>query len=100
MGRAFVDALHALEASGHLLRELTLSGGQCADPLWNQYKADISGRILKVPEIIHAELAGNAVLCEAALGSPASETIRATAKSIRETAVGMIHIRETYTPKG
>ena len=89
IGRSFVKALDDLESAGLTVHELTLSGGQCADPLWNQYKADISGRILRVPEIIHAELAGNALLCEAAFSG----------KSITEKAPEMIRVRETFTPK-
>jgi len=42
-----------------------------------------------VPEIIHAELAGNAVFCEAAFSG----------KSIIEKAPEMIRLRETFTPK-
>ena len=88
IGSSFVKALNTVENLGYSVTELVLSGGQCADPLWNQYKADLSERILKVPEIIHAELAGNAVLCEAAFSG----------KSIRETATAMIRIKETYRP--
>ncbi|MDR0448758.1 MAG: sugar kinase [Treponema sp.] len=89
IGRAFVQALEDVEGSGHIINELTLSGGQCTDPLWNQYKADISGRVLLIPEIVHAELAGNAVLCEAVI----------LKRSIRETAAEMIRIKETYIPR-
>jgi len=95
MGRAFVKALEDLEArfppsdKTFTIKELVLSGGQCADPLWNQYKADISGRILKVPELIHAELAGNAVLAAVALDGGA----------LREKAAAMIRIQRSYTPR-
>ncbi|MDR2701261.1 MAG: sugar kinase [Spirochaetaceae bacterium] len=90
MGLNFVKALELIESSGHAVKELVLSGGQCADPRWNQYKANLSGRILKIPEIIHAELAGNAVLAAAALDG----------SGIREKAAVMIRIKERYLPAG
>jgi xylulokinase len=98
MGRNFVNALEELERACQCtqtqnthsyIKELVLSGGQCACPQWNQYKADISGRTLKVPEIIHAELAGNAVLAAAAIEGG----------SIREKAAMMIRIKEEYLPR-
>ncbi|MCL1929345.1 MAG: FGGY-family carbohydrate kinase [Treponema sp.] len=88
MAHNFINALSAIEKIVFPIKELTLSGGQCADYLWNQYKAHISGRILKVPEIIHAELAGNAVLCEAAFSG----------ESIQETAEKMIRIKKVFSP--
>jgi xylulokinase len=87
MGNLFLASLEKLEKAGFRTGELVLSGGQCEDPLWNQYKADISGRILKVPEIAEAELAGNAVLGAAALEGG----------SIRERP--MIRIRRMYYPR-
>ena len=88
IGRSFVRALNDLENSGCAIHKLILSGGQSADPVWNQYKADICGKMLYVPEIIHAELAGNAILCEAAFSG----------KSIRQTAAEMIRVKEKYIP--
>jgi xylulokinase len=90
MGGKFLAALDDVEAAGFRPGELILSGGQCGDPLWNQYKADISGRILKVPEITDAELAGNAVLGAVALEGG----------EIRERALSMIRIRRVYYPRG
>ena len=89
MAGNFINALDTIEQLGFSIKELTLSGGQCADQLWNQYKANKSGRILKVPHIAHAELAGNAVLCEAAFSG----------KSMEETAAKMVRIKETYIPR-
>ncbi|MCL1815043.1 MAG: FGGY-family carbohydrate kinase [Treponema sp.] len=86
IGRSFVKALDDLEGTGNTIREIVLSGSQCATPLWNQHKAAISGRILKIPAIIHAELAGNAALCETVFSG----------KNIQETSSAMIRIKETY----
>lgn len=97
MGRNFVKALEELESAcsriqekqpsdSPLIQELVVSGGQGASSPWNQYKANISGRTLKVPEIIHAELAGNAVLAAAALEGA----------GIREKAASMIRIKHIH----
>lgn len=70
MGRAIVesigfmvlDSLHSLNRNGFPVTEMRLSGGQAKSPLWNQLKANITGCTLHVPEIIDAELAGDACL--------------------------------------
>jgi xylulokinase len=84
----FASALDALEAAGFPLEELVLSGGQAKSPLWNQYKADYTGRTLLEPEIIDAELCGNAVLGALILEGG----------TLREKAAGMIRIKKRYTP--
>jgi xylulokinase len=83
-------ALETLERAGFPAEELVISGGQAKNPLWNQYKADMTGRIFLEPEIIDAELAGNAVLGALILKGG----------SLRERASGMIRIRRRYTPGG
>ena len=85
---SFINALDNLEAAGQVIKELTLSGGQCAEDLWNQYKADRSRKVLLLPEIIHTELTGNAILGECIFSS----------NSIKEIAAEMIHIQKRYYP--
>jgi xylulokinase len=111
MGRAFLGALGDLEAAG-MVRELVLSGGQAGDPRWNQYKADLSGRILYIPAIIDAELAGNAVLGALALeelsGTEARDGVDGGGKApgsspfgerLRARASSMIRTVRSYSPK-
>lgn len=70
MGRAIVesigfmvlDSLQILKRNGFPVTEMRLSGGQAKNPLWNQLKANISGCTLHVPEIVDAELAGDACM--------------------------------------
>ncbi|GHV85989.1 sugar kinase [Spirochaetia bacterium] len=88
MGRAFLNGLDNLEQSGRKIKELTLSGGQASDTRWNQYKADISGRVLHLPEITDAELAGNAILGAMALEGG----------NLQEKAAAMIRIKTTFYP--
>jgi len=69
MGRAVVesigfsvrDLIETLEANGCPVGELRVSGGQARNHTWNQMKADMTGRTVVVPEVIDAELLGNAV---------------------------------------
>ncbi|MDR0600412.1 MAG: sugar kinase [Treponema sp.] len=89
MGRSFCRALDDLAAWGFPAGELVLSGGQSRTPRWNQYKADISGRVLHAPEVADAELAGNAVLGAAALEGG----------GVAETAAKMIRVKESYYPR-
>lgn len=76
MGRAVVssigfgvrDLIETLEEQGCEIGSLRISGGQGRNTIWNQMKADIIGRVIEVPHIIDAELAGNAVAAFTALG--------------------------------
>jgi xylulokinase len=94
MGRSFLKALADVEAAGFTVEELVLSGGQSRDPLWNQYKANLSGRILRIPEITDAELAGNAIL-----GAAALEGRHINGAVLREKAAAMVRIAKSYSPE-
>ena len=67
MGKAVVDSIgfsirdliETLEANGCPVTELRVSGGQARNRVWNQMKADMTGKAVVVPEIIDAELLGN-----------------------------------------
>jgi sugar (pentulose or hexulose) kinase len=61
-------ACDTLEAFGLPVREMRISGGQAKNDLWNTLKAYICGRALLAPEILDAELAGNAAAAMSALG--------------------------------
>lgn len=68
MGRAIVESiafgirrvLETLEEAGCQVGELRVTGGQARNVIWNQLKADITGRRILVPEIEDAELLGSA----------------------------------------
>jgi xylulokinase len=95
LGRAIVesiglmvfDALQNLKRNGFPVTEMRLSGGQAKNPLWNQLKANISGCTLHVPEIIDAELAGNACLALIHLGE---------AGNLDEACKKIVKIKESF----
>ncbi|MFN2169560.1 MAG: FGGY-family carbohydrate kinase, partial [Anaerolineae bacterium] len=65
------------------------TGGQARSPLWNQIKADITGRRILVPESLDSELLGDACVALYALGRFGS---------LVEAAERVVGIRRTYTP--
>ncbi len=61
----------AAEESGAvpaLKTEMTVTGGQAENPLWNQMKANVTGYTLYTQSLVHAELTGDAVFALLALG--------------------------------
>jgi xylulokinase len=90
LGRAVVEAIgymvrnaiDTLERHGYRIEGMRISGGQAKNPLWNQLKADITGRCLTLPAIADGELAGNACLALTALGE-ATDLEAAVAQVVR-----------------
>lgn len=90
LGRAVVEAIgymvrnaiDTLERHGYRIDGMRMSGGQAKNPLWNQLKADITGRCLTLPAIVDGELAGNACLGLTALGE-ATDLEAAVAQVVR-----------------
>ncbi len=80
MGRAVVestafamrDVISTMESLGGHVAELRVTGNPARNPVWNQIKADITGRPLVVPAFPHAELMGDLCLALTALGAYAS----------------------------
>jgi len=76
MGRAVLEAIgfavrrgiELLEGAGMGVDEMRVIGGQARGKIWNQMKADISGKRLLTMKIEDAELAGCACCAAAALG--------------------------------
>ncbi|MBP5695426.1 MAG: hypothetical protein J6X11_02135 [Treponema sp.] len=69
------DGLNALrraaEESGGvpaLKTEMTVTGGQAENALWNQMKANVTGYTVYTQSLVHAELTGDAVFALLALG--------------------------------
>ncbi|MDR2783668.1 MAG: sugar kinase [Treponema sp.] len=84
------NALGIFQKNGFAIAEMRVSGGQAKSRLWNQFKADLTGCVIVVPEITDGELAGNACLAAVALGR---------AKNIDEAAVQLFRIKERYEPR-
>lgn len=62
------SAIEHLEKEGYRIEGMRLSGGQAKNSYWNQFKADVTGRWLAIPQIEDGELAGNACLAMKGLG--------------------------------
>jgi len=96
-GRAVVEAIgymvrnaiDTLERQGYRIDGMRMSGGQAKNPLWNQLKADITGRCLTLPAIADGELAGNACLALVALGE---------ARDLSEAVAQVVRIERVFEP--
>ncbi|MDR3201306.1 MAG: FGGY-family carbohydrate kinase [Spirochaetales bacterium] len=89
IGFAVRQAAGELETQGLSVEELRLSGGQAKNPLWNQMKADLTGKTLLVPEIEDAELVG----CLAA-GFSGSGVYA----NLQEAAAALVRFKTEYKP--
>lgn len=97
LGRAVVEAIgfmvrnaiDTLERHGYRIDGMRISGGQAKNPLWNQLKADITGRCLTLPAIADGELAGNACLSLVALGK---------ATDLEESVAQIVRIERVFEP--
>lgn len=69
---------------------MAVTGGQAKNPRWMQMKADIAGIQLSVCLSADAELIGDAVFAQTALGKY---------KTLKEAADSIVKISEIYTPK-
>ena len=68
MGRAVTNAIaygvrdliETLEKNDCSIESLRVSGGQGRSSVWNQMKADVTGKVIEIPSVIDTELMGNA----------------------------------------
>jgi xylulokinase len=96
-GRALVEdigfsvrrAMDRLESAAGFVPVYALSGGQARNGIWNQMKADITGRTVFVTATPDGELMGDAVLGFAALGDYGS---------LEEAAGRMVRTDAVYEP--
>lgn len=89
VGFAIRDVIEVMGENGLELEELRATGGQARSPLWNQVKADITGKRILVPESLDSELLGDACVGLYALGRFGS---------LVEAAERIVRIRRTYAP--
>jgi xylulokinase len=68
IGFAMRDVLEALGENGCTVEELVAAGGQARSAMLNQVKADITGRRILIPKVLHSELMGDACVGLAAMG--------------------------------
>jgi sugar (pentulose or hexulose) kinase len=81
--------LEKFRRHGLPLTEMRVSGGQSKNARWNQFKADITGSTLLIPEVNDGELAGDAILAALALGE---------VSSLSEAVERMLQFKTRFTP--
>ncbi len=97
MGRAVTNAIaygvrdliETLEANNCSVTSLRVSGGQGRSSIWNQMKADITGKAVEVPSIIDTELTGN---------SCAGFTSAGFFNTLQESAESLVKITKIHIP--
>jgi xylulokinase len=90
IGFGIKNVLDHLEGAGCGVEEMRVTGGQAKNVIWNQMKADMTGRRILVPEIEDAELLGGAVCAWTALGE---------FSSLQDASRALVRIRAVYNPR-
>ena len=90
VGYAIRDVAEVMAENGGVTEELRITGGPSKSRLWNQIKADITGKRILVPESCESELLGNLILALRALGD--TDDMAAAADNI-------VRIREVFEPR-
>jgi xylulokinase len=90
IGFGIKNVLEHLESAGCEVKEMRVTGGQAKNVIWNQMKADMTGRRILVPEIEDAELLGGAVCAWTALKN---------FPSLQEASQSLVRIRAVYNPR-
>lgn len=88
VGYAVRHVITVMEDMGLTVSDLRITGSQAKSPLWNQMKADITGKTILVPEMKDSELAGN--LAIALRGLKYYESLAAAADSVVRIEKGFI----------
>jgi len=98
MGRAVVESiafgirrvLENLGECGCPVDELRVTGGQARNVIWNQLKADITGKRILVPEIEDAELLGSA---------SCALVYQKEFAGLREASENLVKVRAVFNPR-
>jgi len=90
VGYAMRDVIEVMAENGGEITELRITGGPSKSRLWNQIKADITGKPILVPESSESVLLGNLLLALSALGDT---------ENLAETADSIVKIGDAFTPR-
>ncbi len=88
-GFAIRDILTVMEERGILIDELRITGTPAKSDVWNQIKADITGKRILVPEITDSELVGDVCLALYGMGEYSS---------LEEVSEQMVRISQVFEP--
>ena len=91
IGFAIRDLVDTLEENGCPIDVIRVSGGQARSAIWNQMKADITGKEIWVPRVVDAELVGNAAAALMGLGR---------FPTLQEASEALVGFQEVYIPNG
>jgi xylulokinase len=86
---AMRDIIEVMGEAGASVSELRVTGSPGKSPVWNQIKADVTGRPIALPAFEDAELLGDLCFGLAALGRQAS---------LAEAAEALVRIARIYEP--
>lgn len=89
VGYAIRHVIEVMEENGVSMQELRITGSPAKSPLWNQIKADITGKKILVPLLTDSELLG--ALCLALYGLGEYDNLAAAAEKI-------VRIKDVYYP--
>jgi xylulokinase len=97
MGRAVINAIaygvrdliETLERNNCFIDSLRVSGGQGRSDIWNQMKADVTGKQIEIPSVIDSELMGNACTGFTASGN---------FTKLEEAVESMVKIKKVHLP--
>jgi len=98
MGRAVIESiafgirrvLEALAENGCTVDEMRVTGGQARNVIWNQLKADITGKRILVPEIEDAELLGSAAC---------ALVYQREYRDLRSASAELVKVRAVFNPR-
>jgi sugar (pentulose or hexulose) kinase len=79
----------AVEAMGIEVGEIRVLGGGSRSDIWNQIKADITGRVVVTTEYADAACLGAAILCGSAVG---------VFDSLEGAVAGMVNLKRKFVP--
>ncbi|MFQ6014977.1 MAG: FGGY-family carbohydrate kinase [Anaerolineae bacterium] len=88
---AIRDVVDRIEEAGGHIEELRVCGGQARSQTWNQIKADVTGKVVVVPEVTEAEVLGAAIIAGKGVG---------VFDHFVEGTEQMVRIRGTLPPDG
>jgi len=85
----YLETFGLLEELDVTVEEVNMVGGETKSDLWNQIKADIVGRSIRIPEVDDAAALGAALLAGTGTGQYSS---------LRKAAEDAVKIQKVYTP--
>jgi xylulokinase len=88
-GFAIRDVLTVMEENKVSADELRIAGNPAKSDIWNQIKADITGKNILVPSAYDSELVGDLCVALKGLGEY---------KSLPEAALQLVRIKKSFTP--